>query len=324
MSGVAVRDRHDAPTVALLTPEDWPRSRDRGRVHRAREGNRHWLLFWLVAGRALAMLGENDGPSMVSYTATGAAYGGGFFLPFIVVTFVMAVVCQEMCMRVGDWLLVALSFSSGVFEAICFLSFRVFTSFQTGNLVFVGLTAGGTRPPQGPDPAIAPVSLATFALGAAEAMPILHSFDGDVELDDSHVRHVWPRQTTMALGLSLAPQVAFLAVWMTYSPPSRATLTLMGLIAFAMGVQMNAVRFLHVPGISTTAATATFIDLVSGIATRSLKASARRLSGVLVGIVLGALLGDLMLRYVGSEAPVVPVVINAMVLGSAAVALKQS
>ena len=51
--------------------------------------------------RVLAMLGENDGPSMVSYTATGAAYGGGFFLPFIVVTFVMAVVCQEMCMRVG-------------------------------------------------------------------------------------------------------------------------------------------------------------------------------------------------------------------------------
>jgi uncharacterized membrane protein YoaK (UPF0700 family) len=224
-----------------------------------------------------------------------------------------------------DWLLVALSFSSGVFEAICFLSFRVFSSFQTGNLVFVGLSAGGTRPPQGPDPAIAPVSLATFALGAAVAMPILHSFDGDVELDDTQVQHVWPRQTTMALGLSLAPQVAFLAVWMRYSPPSRATLTLMGLIAFAMGVQMNAVRFLHVPGISTTAATATFIDLVSGIATRSLKAPAvRRLSGVLVGIVLGALVGDLMLRYVGSEAPVVPVVINAMVLGSAAVALKQS
>jgi Mn2+/Fe2+ NRAMP family transporter len=38
---------------------------------------------------------------MVSYTATGAAYGMGFFLPFIVVTFAMAIICQEMCMRVG-------------------------------------------------------------------------------------------------------------------------------------------------------------------------------------------------------------------------------
>jgi hypothetical protein len=50
-------------------------------------------VFWLLASPGiLAMLGENDGPSsMVSYTATGAAYGMGLFLPFIVVTFAMAV-----------------------------------------------------------------------------------------------------------------------------------------------------------------------------------------------------------------------------------------
>ncbi len=47
------------------------------------------------------MLGENDGPSMISYATTGATYGLGFFVPFIIVTFSMAVVCQEMCMRVG-------------------------------------------------------------------------------------------------------------------------------------------------------------------------------------------------------------------------------
>jgi Mn2+/Fe2+ NRAMP family transporter len=47
------------------------------------------------------MLGENDGPSMISYATTGATYGLGFFLPFIVVTFGMSVVCQEMSMRVG-------------------------------------------------------------------------------------------------------------------------------------------------------------------------------------------------------------------------------
>ena len=101
MSTVAVPETHEAPR-ASLTPEDWARSRDRGRVHMAREGDRHWLLFWLLAGPgALAMLGENDGPSMVSYTTTGATYGVSLFLPFILVTFAMAVVCQEMCMRVG-------------------------------------------------------------------------------------------------------------------------------------------------------------------------------------------------------------------------------
>jgi Mn2+/Fe2+ NRAMP family transporter len=85
-----------------LTAEDEARSRDRSRVHEARSGGRRWMLLWLLIGPGiLAMLGENDGPSMISYATTGATYGYGFFLPFALVTFLMAIVCQEMCMRVG-------------------------------------------------------------------------------------------------------------------------------------------------------------------------------------------------------------------------------
>ena len=85
-----------------LTGEDLARSRDRARVLAARARSSRWFLLWLLVGPGiLAMLGENDGPSMISYAATGAAFGLGFFLPFIVVTFAMAIVCQEMCMRVG-------------------------------------------------------------------------------------------------------------------------------------------------------------------------------------------------------------------------------
>jgi Mn2+/Fe2+ NRAMP family transporter len=47
------------------------------------------------------MLGENDGPSMVSYATTGATYGIGFFVPFILLTFVMAFAVQEMTVRLG-------------------------------------------------------------------------------------------------------------------------------------------------------------------------------------------------------------------------------
>jgi len=47
------------------------------------------------------MLGENDGPSMLSYAVSGATYGIGFFLPFIALTFVAAYVVQEMSMRLG-------------------------------------------------------------------------------------------------------------------------------------------------------------------------------------------------------------------------------
>ena len=85
-----------------LTHEDAVRSRDRRRVHRARGGGRRWYLAWLLIGPGiLVMLAENDGPSMISYATTGATYGLGFFLPFIGVTFAMAIVCQEMSMRVG-------------------------------------------------------------------------------------------------------------------------------------------------------------------------------------------------------------------------------
>ena len=59
-------------------------------------------LFWLLIGPGiLVMLGENDGPSMVSYAATGARFGIGFFLPFVVLTFLMACVVQEMTVRLG-------------------------------------------------------------------------------------------------------------------------------------------------------------------------------------------------------------------------------
>jgi Mn2+/Fe2+ NRAMP family transporter len=85
-----------------LTEEDAARSSDRSRVHLARLGGRRWSLLWLLVGPGiLAMLGENDGPSMIAYASDGAQYGLGFFVPFIPVLFAMAYVCQEMCMRVG-------------------------------------------------------------------------------------------------------------------------------------------------------------------------------------------------------------------------------
>jgi len=55
----------------------------------------------LIGPGILVMLGENDGPSMLSYAASGATYGIGFFVPFIFATFLAAVVVQEMAMRVG-------------------------------------------------------------------------------------------------------------------------------------------------------------------------------------------------------------------------------
>ncbi|MDQ4502410.1 divalent metal cation transporter [Sinomonas sp. ASV322] len=82
--------------------EDAARARDRSAVLVARRGGRRYRLLWLLAGPGiLAMLGENDGPSMISYAVSGAGYGLGFFLPFTIALFAVAFVCQEMAMRVG-------------------------------------------------------------------------------------------------------------------------------------------------------------------------------------------------------------------------------
>ncbi len=75
---------HRAPSIATR-----PRSRATG------------MAALLVGPGLLAMLGENDGPSMLSYATSGATYGLGFFLPFILLTFAAAYLVQEMAMRLG-------------------------------------------------------------------------------------------------------------------------------------------------------------------------------------------------------------------------------
>ena len=94
--------------IGLLTHEDLDRARDRWNVARARwKGQRSralggFRLLWLLVGPGiLVFLGENDAPSMLSYSADGSRYGIGFFLPFVLLTFLMGFVVQEMTVRLG-------------------------------------------------------------------------------------------------------------------------------------------------------------------------------------------------------------------------------
>ena len=97
--------RADPPAPPLPAGEDFARAR--GVLARATAlrgggapGRMRWL--WLLAGPGiLVFLGENDAPSMLSYAATGAQFGVGFFLPFVAVTFLVGFVVQEMAARVG-------------------------------------------------------------------------------------------------------------------------------------------------------------------------------------------------------------------------------
>ncbi len=85
-----------------ISGEDHNRALDRWAVWQARKNGRWMRLLWLLVGPGiLVMLGENDAPSMLSYSATGSQFGLGFFLPFVVLTFAMAFVAQEITVRLG-------------------------------------------------------------------------------------------------------------------------------------------------------------------------------------------------------------------------------
>lgn len=91
-----------------ITHEDIDRARDRLAVERARQPGGQWWLprrlmpLWLLIGPGiLVFLGENDAPSMLSYAAAGATHGIGFFIPFVLLTFLAGYVIQEMTVRLG-------------------------------------------------------------------------------------------------------------------------------------------------------------------------------------------------------------------------------
>lgn len=134
-------------SVDMPNREDTSRALDRLRVLHARK-HRRWLpLLWLLIGPGiLVMLGENDAPSMLSYAATGSQFGIGFFLPFVLLTFVMAFIAQEITVRLG-----AISKAGhaeliyrrfGRFWGNFAMIDLLFTNFLTLVTEFVGIVAG--------------------------------------------------------------------------------------------------------------------------------------------------------------------------------------
>jgi Mn2+/Fe2+ NRAMP family transporter len=86
----------------VITEEDRKRAGDRLRVSLARHRGARSPLLWLLIGPGiLTIIGENDGPSMISYAQTGAQFGISFFLPFIAALFLMAYIVQEQTVRIG-------------------------------------------------------------------------------------------------------------------------------------------------------------------------------------------------------------------------------
>jgi uncharacterized membrane protein YoaK (UPF0700 family) len=212
---------------------------------------------------------------------------------------------------VRDLLLAGLTFSSGAVDAIAFLGLgKIFTAFQTGNLVFLGI---GLADAGGPEVVRAGGSLVCFAAGVLLATRVVRRSQGS---------GVWPARVSLTLGLAWMVQAVFAIVWAATSgaPGAACTELLLALSAVAMGLQSGAALALGVTGVFTTAATATMMYLMRDEADRrdAPAGEQARFARVLVALVAGAAAGGLLLVHARAWAPLVPLAATAVVLAAAA------
>jgi uncharacterized membrane protein YoaK (UPF0700 family) len=137
-------------------------------------------------------------------------------------------------------LFVLLAGIAGWIDALSFTELgKVFTSFQSGNLIFLGLAVD-----QGDGELLvgAAVSLAAFLCGTAFGAYLV----GRAKVDATAIRSLVP-----ALAIQLALLTAFAICWQGFGTPagnSAGRIVLVALGAAAMGVQGAAVFALRAPG----------------------------------------------------------------------------
>jgi uncharacterized membrane protein YoaK (UPF0700 family) len=221
---------------------------------------------------------------------------------------------QEFKVRVRDMLLNALAVSSGATDAVAFLDLgKVFSAFMTGNIAFLGLRAARAN---GPDFLSIFAAMGAFAAGVYLSTLIVRP---------AEISGIWAQRVTVALTVSLIGHAAFLPVWFACGgrPSLEVARVLLGFWAFAMGMQSTAVRRLHVEGVFTTAATATFIYLAGDLTNwHATAGERRRLTGVLVSLFVGATAGGLLSVHAHIYAPVLPFMITVVTVATASFALR--
>ena len=185
-------------------------------------------------------------------------------------------------------LLVVLTVVTGLVDAFSYLSLaQVFVANMTGNVVFLGFGLAGVG-----DIAIVAslVAILAFTLGAGTG--------GRWAVRGApHRGHL--------LAAAAATQAALVAgaaviAEKTGVRGSSAQLTLIGLLAVAMGGQNAIARRLAVPDLTTTVLTMTVTGLVADATSWSVRG--RRLVPI-VAMLGGALAGGALMRWVGTAAP---------------------
>jgi uncharacterized membrane protein YoaK (UPF0700 family) len=197
-----------------------------------------------------------------------------------------------------DSRVVLLTITAGAVNAVSFIAVgKVFSSVITGNMVLLGVAAttgnAGAAIHGG-------VALAGFSAGVLAGAPIAaRGRAGDAES--------WPGGVTATLAAELVVLAAFCGGWEAVHghPRGGAQITLLILLAAAMGMQSAAVRRLG--QMSSTYLTSTLAGVLAGLATRKAPEGLLRSLGSLVAIVAGAVAGGFLATT--SAYPWLPVVV---------------
>jgi uncharacterized membrane protein YoaK (UPF0700 family) len=201
--------------------------------------------------------------------------------------------------------LLALTVVSGLVDAVSYLGLgHVFTANMTGNVVVLGFAAAGTP---GFSVSATLTSLGVFLVGAVTA--------GRVG------RHITGRGRMLVTAMAaeaILVGAAALITWLAGPAPGWRRLTVIAVLALAMGMRNAAVRRLGIRDLTTTVLTQTLTGLAadSRFAGGSDPRAGRRI-GAVVCMAAGALAGALLLRHVNAA---LPLLIAAVVTAGTAVA----
>jgi uncharacterized membrane protein YoaK (UPF0700 family) len=182
--------------------------------------------------------------------------------------------------------LLLLTFTTGLVDAVGFIGIgRVFTANMTGNVALLGFGLAGSAHL----PVLAPlVSLVAFLVGAGSGGALA------VRIGTRRRAHVG---AAIAIEIVLITAATVLAAVVKIHVGAPAGLSVIALLALAMGVRNATMRHVGVVDLTTTVLTGTLTNLAAGLPLfgGSGDATARRLLTVLA-LLLGALSGALLLQ----------------------------
>jgi uncharacterized membrane protein YoaK (UPF0700 family) len=204
-------------------------------------------------------------------------------------------------------LLIALTVVTGLVDAFSYVTLgHVFVANMTGNVVFFGFALAGV----GQVSVVASLlAILAFVLGAA--------LGGRLAREPRPHRGVLLAAACLAQAVPVLAAAVLVAVAGTGRLPAR--LVLVALLATAMGAQNAVVRRLGVPDLTTTVLTLTVTGLVADTSPTPVR-TRRTLS--LLAMLIGALVGGVLLRWVAISAPLW--LATAILLACAAVAYRSA